>query len=194
MSRLEIIMGCMFSGKSTELVRRLKRYKAIGENVLVINSSIDTRSGEQVIKTHDDVTFNCIKIDNLKDIFSNEKFLKSKIIGIDEGQFFNDLHEFIQLTLRNYDKHIIVASLDGDSNQCVFGQTLSLIPLADDVSKLKALCMECNDGTLAPFSKRNILSSEQELVGARGMYSAVCRKHLFDPIDLLIENVVKDNF
>ena len=194
MSRLEIIMGCMFSGKSTELIRRLKRYKAIGENVLIINSATDTRSDEQVIKTHDEVTFNCIKIDNLKDIFSNEDFLKSKIIGIDEGQFFKDLYDFVLLTLHNFEKHIIIASLDGDSNQHIFGQTLSLIPLADDVSKLKALCMECNDGTPAPFSKRNIISSEQELVGAKGVYNAVCRKHLFNPIDLLIEKVVKDNF
>ena len=194
MSRLEIIMGCMFSGKSTELIRRLKRYKAIGENVLVINSSTDTRSDEQVLKTHDNETFNCIKTDNLKDIFSNENFLKSKIIGIDEGQFFKDLYDFVFLTLHNYEKHIIIASLDGDYNQNVFGQTLSLIPLADDVSKLKAFCMECNDGTLAPFSKRNVISSEQELVGSNGMYSAVCRKHLFNPIDLLIENVVKDIF
>jgi thymidine kinase len=191
MSRLEIIMGCMFSGKSTELVRRLKRYKAIGEDVLVINSSTDTRSTENVVKTHDGVTFDCIKTDKLKNIFSEPSFLNSKIIGIDEGQFFGDLYDFVYITLQNYEKHIIIASLDGDSNQKVFGQTLMLIPLADDVDKLKALCMECNDGTPAPFSKRLISTDKQSVVGANDIYRAVCRKHLEDPIiDKLISETV----
>ena len=191
-SRLEIIMGCMFSGKSTELIRRLKRYKAICYNVLVINSTKDTRSPEQVLKTHDGVKFNCIKTERLLDIYSNENFRTAAIIGIDEGQFFPDLYEFVKHAL-NLNKHIIIASLDGDSNQQMFGQTLSLIPLADDVDKLKAYCMECNNGTLAPFTKRIVKEGNQELVGSNEYYSAVCRMHLIDPIDLLLHEVVEDN-
>ena len=191
MCRLEIILGCMFSGKSTELIRRLKRYKAIGENVLVINSATDTRSSEQVLKTHDGVTFDCVKIKNLVDLLTHPAFKNSKIIGIDEGQFFKDLHVFVENALW-LEKHVIVASLDGDSNQKVFGQTLSLIPLADEVDKLKALCMECNDGTPAPFTKRNFQGGEQEIVGSKDIYTAVCRKHLFNPFDLLMEAVVRE--
>lgn len=190
--RLELIIGCMFSGKSTELIRRLKRYRAIDKNVLVINSAKDTRSTEHVLKTHDGVTFNCIKTNNLNEVFNSKDFRKIEIIGIDEGQFFEGLHDFV-LTALQLDKHIIIASLDGDSNQCTFGETLSLIPLADDIVKLKALCMECNDGTAAAFSKRIAMKCEcQELIGAEDLYRAVCRKHLFDPMELLIEEVVRD--
>lgn len=191
--RLELIIGCMFSGKSTELIRRLKRYKAIDKNVLVINSTKDTRSTEHVLKTHDDVTFNCIKTNNLNEVFMSKDFRNIEIIGIDEGQFFEGLYDFV-LNALHLDKHVIIASLDGDSNQHSFGETLSLIPLADDVDKLKAFCMECNDGTPATFSKRIYMKNKgQELVGAGEYYRAVCRIHLFDPIDLLIEEVVKDN-
>jgi len=191
--RLELIMGCMFSGKSTELIRRLKRYKAINKQVLVINSAKDTRSTEQVLKTHDGVTFNCMKTNNLNEIFKSKDFRNVEIIGIDEGQFFNGLYDFVIGSLK-LDKHVIVASLDGDSNQETFGETLSLIPIADEVDKLKAFCMECNDGTPAPFSKRITMQNEgQELVGDNDFYKAVCRKHLFDPMDLLIEKIVKDN-
>ena len=191
--RLELIIGCMFSGKSTELIRRLKRYKAIDKNVLVINSAKDTRSTEQVLKTHDGVTFNCIKTNNLNEVFMSKDFRNIEIVGIDEGQFFEGLYDFV-LNALQLDKHVIIASLDGDSDQRTFGETLSLIPIADDVVKLKAFCMECNDGTSATFSKRILMKNEgQELVGADEYYRAVCRKHLFDPIDLLIEEVVKDN-
>ena len=177
-ARLELILGCMFSGKSTELIRRLKRYKAICKNILVVNSSKDVRSPESVLKTHDGVTFNCLKTENLLDILTNGNFKNSAIIGIDEGQFFIDLQEFVKHAL-SMGKHVIIASLDGDSNQKVFGQTISLIPQADEVDKLKAYCMECNDGTLAPFSKRIVQNnSDQELVGSNEYYSAVCRKHL----------------
>jgi len=191
--RLELIMGCMFSGKSTELIRRLKRYKAINKQVLVINSAKDTRSTEQVLKTHDGVTFNCIKTNNLNEIFKSKDFRNVEIIGIDEGQFFNGLYDFVIGSLK-LDKHVIVASLDGDSNQETFGETLSLIPIADEVDKLKAFCMECNDGTPAPFSKRIIMQNEgQELIGDNDFYRAVCRKHLFDPVDLLLEKIVREN-
>jgi thymidine kinase len=190
--RLEIIMGCMFSGKSTELIRRLKRWKAICNNVLVINSSKDTRSGEQVLKTHDGVTFDCIKTLNLLNIYNEPVFRNAAIIGIDEGQFFDDIENFTRLAI-SLNKHVIIASLDGDSSQQVFGNTLNLIPLADDVDKLKALCMECNDGTLAPFTKRNFKGGGQEMVGSNDIYTAVCREHLFDISDLLMQEVINEH-
>ena len=174
---LELIIGCMFSGKSTELIRRLKRYRAINKKILVINSSKDIRNSEEVLQTHDKVTFNCIKTNNLLEVLCTQEFSQSEIIGIDEAQFFTHLKDFVQGALLQ-NKHIIVAGLDGDYRQEMFGEILYLIPLADEVDKQKALCMECNDGTLGPFTKRIIQCETQELVGANDLYKAVCRKHL----------------
>lgn len=167
----------MFSGKSTELIRRLKRHKAINKNILVINSSKDVRSTQKVLQTHDKVTFDCVKTNNLLEILCTQEFEKSEIIGIDEGQFFTHLKDFVQGALFR-GKHVIVAGLDGDYKQEKFGEILDLIPLASDIIKLKALCMECKDGTPAAFTKRTCENESQELVGENDYYKAVCRSHL----------------
>ena len=85
---LQIICGNMFSGKTSELIRRLKRHKAIGDKVLVLNSAKDTRSSEQVLKTHDNVTFNCVKTWDLFDVLHMSDFDNADIVAIDEAQFF----------------------------------------------------------------------------------------------------------
>lgn len=175
--RLELIIGCMFSGKSTEMIRRLKRYKAINKKILVINSSKDIRNPKEVLQTHDKITFDCVKTDNLLELFCTDKIQKVDIVAIDEAQFFSHLRDFVEGVLE-MNKHIIVAGLDGDFKQHVFGDILYLIPLADEVDKLKAMCMECNNGTLGPFTRRTIQNTEQELVGANEMYKSVCRMHL----------------
>ena len=175
--RLELIIGCMFSGKSTEMIRRLKRYKAINKNILVINSSKDIRNPQAVLQTHDNITFDCVKTHSLLELFSTYKIQSVDIIAIDEAQFFSHLKVFIEGVLE-LNKHVIVAGLDGDFKQNVFGELLYLIPLADEVDKLKAMCMECNNGTLGPFTKRIIDNTEQELVGSNEMYKSVCRIHL----------------
>jgi thymidine kinase len=190
--RLELIIGGMFSGKSSELIRRLKRYKAIDANVLVINSIKDTRSNVEVLQTHDMVTFDCIKSENLLMIVEDENYKNAHIIGIDEAQFFPNLLAFVKLALAD-SKHIIVAGLDGDFKQNMFGDILHLIPLCDEVQKLTALCMECRDGTPGPFTKRVCTEcSDQELVGANEYYKAVCRYHLTDIIDVLINNIINE--
>ena len=174
MCKLEIIMGGMFSGKSTELIRRIKRHTLIGKKVIVINSSKDIRSENNVVKTHDGTTWNCVKMDKL--------FLEDPtnydVIAIDEAQFFENLKEFVQKIIKIPNINVIVVGLDGDSNQNPFGEILCLIPMADDVQKLCALCMECRDGTIGPFSKRLVQSNQQELIGDCHTYKAVCRKHL----------------
>ncbi len=174
MARLEIIMGNMFSGKSTELIRRLKRHQAIGTPILVINSAKDVRSEKEVLQTHDKSTLKCIKTNSL-DTVDVPKHIK--VVGVDECQFFTGLRDFVQSCL-DRDIHVILAGLDGDFMQQTFGELLSLVPLADQVTKLTALCMECLDGTPGPFTKRTVESKEQELVGASECYKAVCRKHL----------------
>ena len=110
-TRIEIILGCMFSGKSTELLRRCNRYSAIGKKVLLINSQNDTRTGNS-IKTHQDVKQEAIKVQNLlPDVIDSENFKNSEVIGIDEAQFFEDLYEFV-LKAEKYGKTIIIAGLD----------------------------------------------------------------------------------
>jgi len=170
-ARLELIIGCMFSGKSTELIRRLKRYRALDRSILVINSSKDIRSESSVIQTHDKNTFECVKTDDLSAI----SIQGHQVIAVDEAQFFTGLREFVERALAK-GKHIIIAGLDGDFEQKKFGEIVDLIPLCDDILKLHALCMKCSDGTLAPFTKRLVDSREQELVGDSLMYIATCRK------------------
>lgn len=174
MARLEIIMGNMFSGKSTELIRRLKRHQAIGTQILVINSAKDIRSDSDVLQTHDRSTLDCIKTNSLKTV---NVPIGTQVVGIDECQFFTGLRDFVESCL-NRNIHAVLAGLDGDFMQQTFGELLSMVPLADEVTKLTALCMECLDGTPGPFTKRTVESKEQELVGAAECYKAVCRRHL----------------
>lgn len=110
---LEIIFGGMFSGKTSEMIRRLKRFRAIDESVLVINSAKDTRNANEVLQTHDGVTFECVKTDFLVDVS-----LTASVIAVDEAQFFKGLRPFVERALAN-NKHVILAGLDGDYRQQV---------------------------------------------------------------------------
>jgi len=169
---LELVVGGMFSGKTSEMIRRLKRFQVIGKKILVVNSAKDTRNPLSVLQTHDKTTFNCVKTDSLEAI----QFGDVDVVAIDEAQFFTGLRPFVERALGE-DLHILVAGLDGDFRQKTFGEILTLVPLADDVTKLKALCMVCMDGTPGPFSKRLTSDEHQELVGDT-CYMATCRKHL----------------
>jgi len=175
MTRIEIIVGCMFSGKSSELIRRVKRHQAIKESVLVINSSKDTRSPQEVIRTHNSDTLSCVKVSDLSSLGIENMY---DVVAIDEAQFFTGLKCFVE-TIMGSTKTIIIAGLDGDFRQRPFGEILELVPMADEVLKLHALCMVCKDGTLAPFTRRFCEDHEtQELVGDHDIYKAVCRKCL----------------
>jgi thymidine kinase len=176
-AKLEIIMGSMFSGKTSELIRRLKRHQVILDKILVINSKKDTRNMSEVLQTHDKNTFSCVKTVNLMSVVGTDEYYSADVIAVDEAQFFEGLRPFVEAALKE-EKHVILAGLDGDFRQRVFGELLELIPLADDVTKLKALCMECMDGTLGPFTKRTSSRMEQELIGECDVYRAVCRRHL----------------
>lgn len=174
---LSIIMGNMFSGKTSELIRRLKRLKVIGKDVMIINSAKDTRSAEEVLKTHDNVKFNCHKVYDLFEIINTHEFDEADIIAIDEAQFFPRLKKFVECCL-HVNKSVILAGLDGDAFQRKFGELTDCIPLACDVTKLSALCMRCKNGTPGPFTKRTVDDKTLELIGGSDMYIAVCRNHL----------------
>ena len=135
---LKIIMGNMFSGKTSELVRRLKRYQVIGKNILVINSSKDTRCLEHVLRTHDNIKFNCVKTNDLTQL----NYEKVDVIAIDEAQFFIGLKVFVKKAIGN-GKTVLLTGLDGDYKQEKIGEILECVPLADKVFKLTAMCMDC---------------------------------------------------
>ena len=184
--RIEIILGCMFSGKSTELIRRLSRYEAVGIPTLLINSSLDIRTDNNV-KTHNNLTKSARKTKNLMSLVNSIEYLTNNVIGIDEAQFFTDLKEFVLYSENN--KIIIIAGLDGDSDRQPFGQILECIPLCDEVVKLTAMDMLSKDGTKAIFSKRISNNNDSKiLIGADEKYLAVSRNNfLKDDINLLEE-------
>ena len=174
---LSIIMGNMFSGKTSELIRRLKRLKVIGKKILVINSAKDTRSPDEVLKTHDNVQFDCHKVHDLFSLVDRSAFREAEIIAIDEGQFFPRLKKFIEYCIFE-NKEIILAGLDADCFQRKFGEVIDCIPLASEVTKLSALCKYCRHGNPGPFTKRIIDDTTLELIGGSDMYVAVCHEHL----------------
>lgn len=178
---LEIILGCMYSGKSTEVMRRINRYKVLKKEVMIINNQLDTRYTDGLtgyIATHDKIKTSCISAKILLTLVDTQSFREADVIIVEEAQFFGDLFEFVVNSIDKYNKYVIVSGLSGDSNKKPFGQIIDLIPHAEKITKLSALCLECNDGTEAHFSKRiSNKSQNQVLVGSDGDYIAVCRRH-----------------
>tara|TARA_B110001450_G_scaffold229925_1_gene230855 strand:+ start:313 stop:927 length:615 start_codon:yes stop_codon:yes gene_type:complete len=176
-TRIEVIIGPMFSGKSTELIRRTSCYKAIGKKILRINHLNDTRTDDN-IQTHSNIKKNAIKVSSLMTLVNNSNFISSEVIGIDEAQFFDDLYEFI-ITIEPLGKIIIVSGLDGDFKRRPIGQILQIIPLCDEVVKLHALDMVDKDGSPGIFTKRLSENNELIVIGAENEYMAVSRKNYF---------------
>ena len=173
---LELIVGCMYSGKSSELVRRVNRIQSIQKQYIIYNSILDQRYGSTGIFTHNQGHLPCYVVDKLIDQVDTAHFECADTIFIDEAQFFTDLYEFVKSAVEIHNKNVVVIGLDGDSDRENFGQMHKLLPLCDDIVKLKALCSQCKDGTPGIFSKKIINSSSKIDVGSNGKYIAVCRK------------------
>ena len=172
-----MFIGPMFSGKSTELMRQVTRYKSIGKTVLVVNHTHDTRTDDS-IKTHDNIKHKAIKVSNLLMLIKKNMLDNIDILAIDEAQFFPDLKEFI-LQIERTNIILYMAGLDGDSDRNPFGQILECIPLCDSVVKLRALDMiDCDGHTKAPFSLRITDSTNTQIqIGAKESYKAVSREN-----------------
>ena len=174
MGYLELIIGPMFSGKTSRLIQIKKKYNILNHTVLVIKPLIDNRySDNSVIVTHDQVMLECVSKYKLSDITEIDKY---QVIIIEEGQFFSDIFETVIEWSKT--KKVYVAGLNGDANQNLFGNLYKLIPHADNIIFLTALCKVCNDGTPAIFTKKMISNDKVVEVGGAEMYQAVCRKHL----------------
>ena len=182
--KIELVIGCMYSGKSTELQRRVKRFNCIKKKVMVIKHSSDIRyDNGQYLTTHDGLTIDCVGLENLNFIKSKQPermyqtLYEADVVVIEEAQFFPNLFKNIVYAADVLDKHCIVGGLNGDFQRNPFGDINRLIPHAESILKLSALCVLCNDGTHAHFSKRITDSKEQILVGSGNDYIPVCRKH-----------------
>lgn len=188
---LKLYIGPMFSGKSTAIIFELARMADIGFDTLYINHADDNRSTEAqdtVVSTHNSQytnlsrKINSMKVSTLSDIDVRDY----NYIAIDEGQFFPDLYKSVIIWVTAYGKNVLVASLDGDAFRRKFGQVLDLIPHADKVKKLKAICDICltneRKARPAPFTARFGDNKEAKVIGGPEKYKAVCRschdKHL----------------
>ena len=174
---LELIIGPMYAGKSTELIRIINRYKCLKKNIIVINHSLNNRYGSCGLTTHNkECVDNCIIIDKLSNI-DNEIVDNTHVIIIEELQFFQDAYDTVTKWCDIKHKTVIAAGLDGDFLRHPFGDVLRLIPHAEKITKLSALCKKCGNGTLAHFTKRITNDCQTTLVGSDDVYEAVCRKH-----------------
>lgn len=192
-SYLELIIGPMFSGKTSKLVEIYKQCQFCNIPVAVINHSIDKRYDDTLLSTHDKVMIPCIQTNKLIDIWyynmdikTNEenepnllrindsvKLINTDVILINEGQFFEDLYPAVEHMLR-HNKKIYIGGLDGDFERKKFGHIIDLIPLCDKITKMTSLCSLCKDGTAGIFSKRITSEKEQTVVGSDN-YIPVCR-------------------
>src|SRR5881275_2451232 len=180
---IEVITGSMFSGKSEELIRRLRRVQIARQKVQIFKPLIDNRFSEDHIVSHSDMR---IASENVKtsDELIRHVHADTEVIGIDEGQFFDARLPAACNTLAKQGKRVIVAGLDQDYLGRPFEPMPQLLAIAEYITKTLAICVVC--GEPANHTQRLIPSRDRVLVGAGGMYEARCR-HCFDPHLAVVE-------
>ena len=178
--RLEVITGPMFSGKSEELIRRLKRARIARQRVACFKPDIDLRYHRTSIASHSDQTHEACTVANVERL--REALFPiletTDVIGIDEVQFLDESVIPLSVELIHLGKRVIMAGLDTTFNAEPFGPVPALMAIADEVTKLSAVCMIC--GQPAIHTQRLGQSQELVVVGAAGLYEARCRSH-FQP-------------
>lgn len=171
-STVETIVGCMYSGKSEELIRKLKREKIAKKCVVAFKPVIDNRYDKEKIATHNNQTFDSIPIKTPTEIF---KYITvyTDTVGIEEVQFFNnEIVEVIE-RLRNKGIKVICAGLDMDWKGVPFENTIQLMGVSDNVNKLKAICVKCGKEATMSFKLKH--DNQRVEVGSDGIYEARCR-------------------
>ena len=170
--RIEVVCGSMFSGKTEELIRRMKRAKFAKQKVEIFKPSIDTRYSEEEVVSHDRNSIRSTPIDSSGAIL----LLSSDIdvVGIDEAQFFDDGLVDVCNELSNRGVRVIVAGLDMDFKGKPFGPIPQLCAIADEVTKVHAICVKC--GSLAYISHRLIHNDRRVMLGEKDEYEPLCRE------------------
>ena len=173
---LEIILGPMFAGKTTYLLDKIRYFDSQNQSYVVLKHEIDTRYSSNTIVSHDKKNHDCISLNKLNDLDKNT-INKVENIIIDEGQFFSDLYEKVLEFVEKFNKNVFIAGLEGDFQRKWFNdyQLAKLIPICDNIIKLKGKCSFCQEFSL--FNKRINDSQEQVLVGSNDIYKPVCRYH-----------------
>jgi thymidine kinase len=170
---IEVISGCMFSGKTEELIRRLRRAEFAKLSVIIFKPKIDNRYSKSEIVSHSSQALPSTIIENSNEILAQIK--DADIIGIDEAQFFDNGIVNVVLKLAQMGKRVIIAGLDMDFRGEPFGPMPTLLAIAEYVTKPKAICVIC--GSPATMTQRITDSKETVDVGATDKYEARCRKH-----------------
>jgi len=167
--QIQLILGPMFSGKSTELIRRLKRFQVARYEVLIVKYAKDVRYDEFGIATHDKQTLPAISATKLSELTKQAE--NYDVIGIDEGQFFPDIGWAEKMA--DAGKVVLIAALDGTFQRKPFANIMDLVPLAESIVKLSAVCMNCFGD--AAFTKRTSAEESLEVIRGADKYMAVCR-------------------
>ena len=169
---IEVICGSMFSGKTEELIRRMKRAMIAKQQVLIFKPTVDNRYHDQNVVSHNENAINSSAVN-----FANDILLRVNdcdVVGIDEAQFFDQ--EIIEVAnkLANSGKRVIIAGLDMDFAGRPFGPMAGLLSIAEYVTKVHAICMSC--GNVASYSFRRTKSNKKVVLGETDIYEARCRK------------------
>ncbi len=170
---IEVICGCMFSGKTEELIRRLVRARYARQRVLVFKPATDVRYAEEEVVTHSRVSIPCRPVERASRILALVG--DAQVVGIDEAQFFD--HELVEVAerLANEGRRVIVAGLDQDFRGRPFEPMPHLLAVSEYITKTLAICMVC--GAPANRSQRLVARDAVVMLGAEGTYEARCRQH-----------------
>jgi len=174
---IEVITGCMFSGKTEELIRRLRRAQIARQTVMIFKPQIDNRYSDNSIISHNDQSLPSTQIKDINDVLKLSS--DAQVIGIDEAQFFSNDIVSVCNDLANNGKRVIVVGLDQDYKGIPFEPMPHLLSVAEYVTKSLAICVEC--GNPADKTQRKTSSSERVVVGAADIYEARCRKCHYIP-------------
>ncbi|MEZ4935973.1 MAG: thymidine kinase [Crocinitomicaceae bacterium] len=168
---IEVICGSMFSGKTEELIRRLKRIQFTDQKIEVYKPKVDDRYHHTKVVSHDETDFEAITVENAAEI--KEKFKRSDVVAIDEAQFFDERLFEICNWLASQKVRVIVAGLDMDYSGKPFGPMPAIMATAEYVTKVHAICVKC--GSLANFSYRITNNKDVIDVGEKDKYIPLCR-------------------
>ena len=177
---MELIIGPMYSGKTSRIISVYRQSLLCNVNCLTINYAEDTRYSDSQLSSHDQIMVPCHFAATISEIIQSpkhsEEYKKAEVILINEGQFFSDLKETVLKMVDEDNKRVYICGLDGDFKRRSFGQILELIPHADTVLKLKSLCVICKNGTPALFSHRKNQTNQEVKVIGSDAYMPLCRK------------------
>lgn len=175
---IEVVAGCMFSGKTEELIRRLRRAQIARQKVLIFKPRIDNRYAANQIVSHNTQSLESIVVDNAEEILVLAK--DAQVVGIDEVQFFDMTIVGVCDKLANEGKRVIVAGLDQDYRGVPFEPVPQLLAAAEYITKTLAICVVC--GNPADRTQRKIANADRVVVGAADSYEARCRKCHYIPV------------